>query len=79
MGQGMTKNELAELVAAKRGMRVRDAWAAVRAIFDAVEKGLREDGRVTIHGLGTFERRAGRVRFRESPKLRARWPSPSEE
>ena len=54
----MTKNELVEFIAAKAGLTKADANRAL----EAIQTGLKKEGKVTLVGFGTFsaKKRAAR-------------------
>ncbi len=58
----MSKNELVEFVAEDAGLSKAAAQKAVDAMWKGIEKGLKESGKVTFVGYGTFssKRREGR-------------------
>lgn len=59
----MTKKELAQQLAASRGISRQDARTFVEAFFHVVAKALTDGEKVRLRGFGTFEvrLRAGRV------------------
>ncbi len=59
----MKKTQLIDVVAAKTGLKKKDADAAVAAVLEAIEEALAEGEKVQLIGFGTFEvkERAERV------------------
>ena len=62
----MTKAELVEFIAEKADLTKADAGRALDAMMEGVTKGLKESGKVTLVGFGTFsakkrEARTGRI------------------
>ena len=56
----MTKVELIASVAAEAGMSKKDAEKAVNAALAAITEELKNGGKVSLVGFGTFEVREGR-------------------
>ncbi|MGM9834427.1 MAG: HU family DNA-binding protein [Bacilli bacterium] len=58
----MSKNELVESVVAETGLSKAAAAKAVDAVFNGITKGLKNEGKVTLVGFGTFsaKKRAAR-------------------
>lgn len=50
----MSKQELVEFVAAEAGMSKAEATKAVNAVLAGIEKGIKEDKKVSLIGFGTF-------------------------
>ena len=50
----MTKAELVEFMAEKADLTKADAGRALDAMVEGITKGLKEDGKVTLVGFGTF-------------------------
>ena len=50
----MSKTELIEFIAAEAGLTKADASRALDATLAGIEKGLKEEGKVTLVGFGTF-------------------------
>ncbi len=65
----MNKSQLVELVAGKLEFLESRAQAqqVIEAVFEAVQEGVREDGRVAVAGFGTFERRRRAARKGRNP------------
>ena len=51
----MNKTQLIEVVAAKTGLKKKEADAAVAAVFGAIEEALAAGEKVQLIGFGTFE------------------------
>jgi len=51
----MNRTDLAKKVGEAAGLDKRQADAAVKAVFDAIQNALAEDEKVSIVGFGTFE------------------------
>ena len=67
----MTKVELIASVAAEAGMSKKDAEKAVNAALAAITEELKNGGKVSLVGLGTFE-------VRERPERQGRNPQTKE-
>ena len=67
----MTKVELIASVAAEAGMSKKDAEKAVNAALAAITEELKNGGKVSLVGFGTFE-------VRERPELQGRNPQTKE-
>ncbi len=67
----MTKVELIASVAAEAGMSKKDAEKAVNAALAAITEELKNGGKVSLVGFGTFE-------VRERPERQGRNPRPKE-
>ena len=50
----MSKQELVEFIAETAGLTKADATRALDATMAGIEKGLKEEGKVTLVGFGTF-------------------------
>ena len=50
----MTKAELVDFIAEKADLTKADAGRALDAMVEGVTKGLKENGKVTLVGFGTF-------------------------
>ncbi|MBQ3021370.1 MAG: HU family DNA-binding protein [Bacilli bacterium] len=50
----MSKTDLIEFIAAEAGLTKADATRALDATLEGIKKGLKEDGKVTFVGFGTF-------------------------
>lgn len=64
----LNKGELVDTVAKALDLSRAQADKAVSATFDAVEKGLKKDRKVTIVGFGTFEVRKRKARMGRNPR-----------
>ena len=51
----MNKTNLIDIVAEKADLKKKDAEAAVNAVFAAIEKDLKEGGKIQIAGFGSFK------------------------
>ena len=67
----MTKVELIASVAAEAGMSKKDAEKAVNAALAAITEELKNGGKVSLDGFGTFE-------VRERPERQGRNPQTKE-
>lgn len=63
----MNKTQLIDAVAAKTGMKKKDAEAAVAATFAAIEESLVKGEKVQLVGFGTFETKARAARAGRNP------------
>lgn len=54
----MTKAELVEFIAEKADLTKADAGRALDAMMEGVTKGLKDAGKVTLVGFGTFTAKA---------------------
>ena len=50
----MSKTEMVERIAAKTGFTKADSQRAVEAFIESITEGLKEKGRVSLVGFGTF-------------------------
>ena len=64
----MTKPELIDEVAAKTGMKKKDASAAVDAVLDTIQDTLNKKEEVSLVGFGTFDVRARGERMGRNPR-----------
>ena len=64
----MTKPELVDEVAAKTGMKKKDAGTAVEAVLDTVQEALNRKEEVSLVGFGTFDVRARAERMGRNPR-----------
>lgn len=64
----MTKPELINAIAAKTGMKKKDADSAVNAMLDTVMETLRKKQNVSLVGFGTFDVRTRRARTGRNPR-----------
>ena len=58
----MNKTELIEVVSSKAEITKAEAGRVVNAVLDAVNEGLKADGKVVLPGFGTFEVRSRTAR-----------------
>lgn len=64
----MNKNELLDVMAAEAGIKKKEAEAAYNALFAAIEKELKNGGKVTLAGFGTFKVKERAERPGRNPK-----------
>ena len=64
----MTKAELVEFMAEKADLTKADAGRALDAMVEGVTKGLKEDGKVTLVGFGTFTAKKREAREGRNPQ-----------
>ena len=64
----MTKAELVEFIAEKADLTKADAGRALDAMGEGVTKGLKEDGKVTLVGFGTFTAKKRDAREGRNPQ-----------
>lgn len=64
----LNKGELVEAVAKALDLSRAQADKAVSATFDAIERGLKKDRKVTVVGFGTFEVRKRKARMGRNPR-----------
>ena len=64
----MTKAELVDYVAEKADLTKADAGRALDAMVEGVTKGLKEDGKVTLVGFGTFTAKKREAREGRNPQ-----------
>ena len=64
----MTKAELVEFIAEKADLTKADAGRALDAMVEGVTKGLKEDGKVTLVGFGTFTAKKRDAREGRNPQ-----------
>lgn len=50
----MKKQELIKRVAEKTGSTVKDASLHTEAVIESLKEGIKEDGKVTLQGFGSF-------------------------
>ena len=67
----MTKACLVEYIAENADLTKADATRALEAMLAGVEKGLKEEGKVTLVGFGTFEPRKRAARTGRNPQTGA--------
>lgn len=67
----MSKNELIAAIAEKTGFTKSDAEKALNATIESITEGLKDEGKVTLVGFGTFE-------AKERPAREGRNPSTGE-
>ena len=64
----MTKAELVEFMAEKADLTKADAGRALDAMVEGVTTGLKEDGKVTLVGFGTFTAKKRDAREGRNPQ-----------
>jgi len=64
----MTKPELVDQVAAKTGMKKKDAAVAVDAVLETIQDTLNRKEQVSLVGFGTFDVRARGERMGRNPR-----------
>lgn len=64
----VTKKDLVDVVAAKAELSKKDASEAVNAFLEAIQTSLKEEGKVTLTGFGTFEVRERAARTGRNPR-----------
>lgn len=64
----VTKKDLVEVVAKNAELSKKDAGEAVNAFLAAIQTALKEDGKVTLTGFGTFEVRERAARTGRNPR-----------
>jgi len=67
----MNKAELVSHVAEVTGAYKKDAKAAVDAVLEGIEKGMKRDGKVTLVGFGNFIVKQRRPRIARNPQTGA--------
>ena len=64
----MNKPELIAAIAAKTEMTKKDAGKFVDAFIEAVNEGLKEEGRIVLSGFASFETKIMEPRIGRNPK-----------
>ena len=64
----MTKAELVDFIAEKADLTKADAGRALEAVMEGVTKGLKETGKVTLVGFGTFSAKKREARTGRNPQ-----------
>ena len=64
----MTKAELVDFIAEKADLTKADAGRALEAMMEGVTKGLKENGKVTLVGFGTFSAKKREARTGRNPQ-----------
>ena len=64
----MTKAELVEFVAEKADLTKADAGRALEAVMEGITKGLKDSGKVTLVGFGTFTAKKREARTGRNPQ-----------
>lgn len=63
-----TKSELVKAVSAKMNCSMVNAEVAVHAVLDAMQESLKQDGKLTLVGFGTFAVKDKPAREARNPK-----------
>ncbi len=63
----MNKSELIDAVAKSADLKKKDAEAAVKAVFEAIEGELAKGGKVQLMGFGTFSVKERKARTGRNP------------
>ena len=64
----MTKTDLVNYIAEEAGLTKADATRALEAMLEGVTKGLKEEGKVTLVGFGTFSAKKREARTGRNPQ-----------
>ena len=64
----MTKAELVDFIAEKADLTKADAGRALDAMVEGVTKGLKENGKATLVGFGTFTAKKREARTGRNPQ-----------
>lgn len=64
----MTKAELVDFIAEKADLTKADAARALEAVMEGVTAGLKESGKVTLVGFGTFTAKEREARTGRNPQ-----------
>ena len=64
----MTKAELVDYIAEKADLTKADAARALEAVMEGVTTGLKESGKVTLVGFGTFTAKEREARTGRNPQ-----------
>ena len=64
----MTKAELVQFIAENADLTKADAGRALDAMVEGITKGLKEDGKVTLVGFGTFTAKERAAREGRNPQ-----------
>lgn len=64
----MTKAELVDFIAEKADLTKADAGRALEAVMEGITKGLKDSGKVTLVGFGTFTAKEREARDGRNPK-----------
>ena len=63
----MSKSDLVATMAELSGLSKADSEKALNAFMDAVKKGLKEEGKISLVGFGTFEAKQKPAREGRNP------------
>lgn len=77
MAQSVTKAELVSSIADATGLTKADAERALVALLGGIQKGLVEQGRVTLVGFGTFQVTERAARVGRNPRTKQPIPIPA--
>jgi DNA-binding protein HU-beta len=75
-GATMNKGQLVEAVKAELGCSKAEADKALQAVLDAIVRGVRDTGKVTLPGFGTFKASRRKARMGRNPVTREPMPIP---
>ena len=64
----MTKTDLVDFIAEKADLTKADAARALEAVMEGVTAGLKESGKVTLVGFGTFTAKEREARTGRNPQ-----------
>ena len=64
----MSKTQLVDFIAEEVGLTKTDAAKALEAVQNGVAKGLKEEGKVTLVGFGTFSAKKREARTGRNPQ-----------
>lgn len=64
----MSKQELVNFIAEETGMTKADAARALTATIEGIKKGLKDEGKVSIVGFGTFAAKERAARTGRNPR-----------
>jgi len=73
----VTKDEQITIVASKARINAREARAALDAVSAMITAGLVADGKITVHGLGTFQTRLRSPRRVFNPATKVMMDAPA--
>lgn len=64
----MTKSQLIDNVAAENGLTKVDAKKVVESVFNNIQRGLKNDGKASFLGFGTFSNVQRKARVGRNPQ-----------
>ncbi len=73
----MNKTQLAEIVAAKSGIKKKEADAVVTAVFDSICDALAAGEKVQIFGFGSFDVKERAARIGRNPRTKEEMTIPA--